>query len=46
MRAAVKPAIEKFSANIGPDFVKSFYAEIDKARKTGWGDRWSASLDE
>ena len=20
--------------------------EIDKARKTGWGDRWSASLDE
>ena len=34
MRAAVKPAIDKFSANIGPEFVKSFYAEIDKARKS------------
>ena len=33
MRAAVKPAIEKFSASIGPEFVKSFYAEIEKARK-------------
>jgi tripartite ATP-independent transporter DctP family solute receptor len=32
MRAAVQPAIEKFSANIGPEFVKSFYAEIEKAR--------------
>ena len=34
MRAAVKPAIEKFSASIGPEFVKSFYAEIEKARKS------------
>ena len=33
MRAAVQPAIEKFSVNIGPEFVKSFYAEIEKARK-------------
>lgn len=34
MRAAVKPALEKFSANIGPEFVKSFYAEVEKARKS------------
>ena len=33
MRAAVQPVIEKFSASIGPDFVKGFYAEVDKARK-------------
>ena len=34
MRAAVKPALEKYSAQIGPDFVNSFYAEIEKARKS------------
>ena len=34
MRAAIKPAIEKFSVSIGPEFVKSFYAEIEMARKT------------
>lgn len=34
MRAAVKPALEKFSAKIGPEFVESFYAEIEKARKS------------
>lgn len=34
MRAAVKPAIDKFSVGIGPEFVKSFYAEVDKARKS------------
>lgn len=34
MRAAVQPVIEKFSANIGTDFVKSFYAEVEKARKS------------
>lgn len=33
MRAAVQPVIEKFSASIGPDFVKGFYAEVDKVRK-------------
>lgn len=32
MRAAIKPVLEKFSANIGPEFVKSFYEEIEKAR--------------
>ena len=34
MRAAVQPVIEKFSVNIGPDFVKGFYAEVDKVRKS------------
>ena len=34
MRAAVEPVIEKFSASIGSDFVKSFYAEVAKARKS------------
>lgn len=29
----VKPVVAKFSAAIGEDFVKGFYAEIDKARK-------------
>lgn len=33
MRQSVKPVIEKFSASIGPDFVKGFYAEVEKARK-------------
>ena len=32
MRQAVKPVIEKFSGSIGADFVKSFYAEVEKAR--------------
>ena len=34
MRNAVKPVIEKFSGTIGADFVKNFYAEVDKARKS------------
>ena len=33
MRAAVRPVIDKFSTSIGPDFVKGFFAEVDKARK-------------
>ncbi|MBS1231068.1 MAG: C4-dicarboxylate transporter [Proteobacteria bacterium] len=33
MRAAVRPVIEKFSTSIGADFVKRFYAEVDKVRK-------------
>ncbi len=33
MRASVQPVITKFSTSIGPDFVKGFYAEVDKARK-------------
>ena len=33
MRNAVKPVIEKFSGTIGADFVKSFYAEVERARK-------------
>jgi tripartite ATP-independent transporter DctP family solute receptor len=33
MRAAIRPVLDKFAADIGADFVKSFYAEIDKARK-------------
>lgn len=32
-RAKVKPVIDKYSASIGPDFVKAFLAEIDKVRK-------------
>jgi len=28
----VKPVVAKFSPIIGDDFVKGFYAEIDKAR--------------
>ena len=34
MRSAVKPVIEKFSGTIGADFVKGFYAEVEKARKS------------
>ena len=33
MRQAVKPVVEKFSSNIGSDYVKGFYAEVEKARK-------------
>ena len=29
IRAAVQPVIEKSSVNIGPDFVKAFYSEVD-----------------
>ena len=28
----VKPVVDKFAPQIGEDFVKGFYAEIDKAR--------------
>lgn len=35
MREAVRPVIEKFSTTIGEDFVKSFYAEVEKVRKAG-----------
>ena len=34
MRRAVQPVIEKFSGTIGADFVKGFYAEVEKARKS------------
>ncbi len=34
MRQAVKPVVEKFSASIGKDYVQSFYAEVEKARKS------------
>ncbi|HEX7607458.1 MAG TPA: hypothetical protein VF348_12150, partial [Usitatibacter sp.] len=33
IRAKLKPVIEKYSAQVGPDFVKQLYSEIDKARK-------------
>ena len=33
IRVAVRPVIEKYSASIGPEFVKSFFAEVDAARK-------------
>ena len=32
IRAKLKPVIDKYSANVGADFVKQFYAEIDKVR--------------
>ena len=32
IREAVKPVVAKFAPQIGEDFVKGFYAEIDKAR--------------
>jgi TRAP-type transport system periplasmic protein len=32
IRAKLKPVIDKFSANVGADFTKQFYAEIDKVR--------------
>ncbi len=33
LREKVKPVIDKYSANIGPDAVKQLYAEIAKVRK-------------
>ena len=33
IRAKLKPVIDKFSAEVGADFVKQLYAEIDKVRK-------------
>ncbi len=32
IRAKVKPVVDKFSAEAGPDFVKQVYAEIEKVR--------------
>ena len=32
VRAALKPVIDKFSAQVGADFAKQVYAEIDKVR--------------
>jgi TRAP-type transport system periplasmic protein len=32
MKEKVKPVIEKYTQEIGPDFVREFYAEIEKAR--------------
>ena len=32
VRAKLKPVIDKYSANVGADFVKQFYAEIEKVR--------------
>jgi len=32
VRTKLKPVIDKFSANVGPDFAKQVYAEIDKVR--------------
>ena len=34
IRVAVRPVIDKYSASIGAEFVKSFFAEIDAARKS------------
>lgn len=34
IRVAVRPVIEKYSASIGAEFVKSFFAEIDAVRKS------------
>jgi tripartite ATP-independent transporter DctP family solute receptor len=33
VRAKLKPVIDKYSANVGADFAKQVYAEIDKVRK-------------
>ncbi len=33
IRAKLKPVIDKFSASVGPEFVKQVYAEIDAYRK-------------
>jgi tripartite ATP-independent transporter DctP family solute receptor len=33
MRTAIKPVLDKFAEDIGPEFVKNFYAEIEKVRK-------------
>ena len=32
IRAKVKPVVDKFSAEVGPDLVKQLYAEIEKVR--------------
>jgi tripartite ATP-independent transporter DctP family solute receptor len=32
VRAKLKPVIDKYSANVGPDFAKQVYSEIDKVR--------------
>jgi TRAP-type transport system periplasmic protein len=32
VRAKLKPVIDKYSANVGPDFAKQVYTEIDKVR--------------
>ena len=32
IRAAVKPVVDKYTADVGPALVKQLYAEIDKAR--------------
>jgi TRAP-type C4-dicarboxylate transport system substrate-binding protein len=32
VRAKLKPVIDKYSANVGPDFTKQVYTEIDKVR--------------
>jgi len=32
VRTKLKPVIDKFSANVGPDFAKQVYVEIDKVR--------------
>ncbi|WP_263769107.1 TRAP transporter substrate-binding protein [Propionivibrio soli] len=33
IRAKIKPVIDKFSANVGPDLVKQLQTELDKGRK-------------
>lgn len=33
IRAKIKPVIEKFSANVGPELVKELQGELDKIRK-------------
>ena len=33
IRAKIKPVIEKFSANVGPELVKELQGELDKLRK-------------
>jgi TRAP-type C4-dicarboxylate transport system substrate-binding protein len=33
IRAKLRPVIEKYSAQVGPDFVKQLYSEIDKVRR-------------
>jgi hypothetical protein len=32
IREKVKPVIDKYTADVGPDLVKQLYAEIDKVR--------------
>ena len=33
IRTKLQPVIAKYSAEVGPDFVKQLYSEIDKVRK-------------